>query len=284
MFISLTSEIRWCGTKELTDKLSRSVDCICDYIYDLEWQCSVNTILRKNTESQRAIFIVLRLLHAKDIEEHNIKSYHRYNKQKNCLAIDIVFPLEDYVNLPESEISKRISRELFDYIAFVLPKYEKRLIDFDVNKFLPILKDRMDYICEICDRSRIVILTSKILETNIIDDTIKDKTFISSIYTNYNEELRSIIRTVYVVRTGKYKLEFCYLRGKFNYLMAEPCEEQDIENEYLTFCDDAAIFSDKDFVKKYLHENVEEGCVKSGNLEFHISEGVVDSLYVLQSE
>lgn len=284
MFISLTSDIRWCGTKELTDKLSSSVDCICNYIYDLEWQYSVNSILRKNTECQQAIFIVMRLLHAKDIEEHKIKSYYRYDKIKNRLAIDIVFPLEDYVNLPEREITKCISRELYDYMAFVLPKYEKRLIDFDVNKFLPILKERIDYLCEICDRCLIIILSSKILETNNIGDTIKDKTFISSIYTNYNEELRSIIRTVYVVRTGKYKLEFCYLRGKFNYLMAEPCEEQDIENEYLTFCDDASIFSDKDFVNNYLQENVEEGCVKSGNLEFHISDGVVDSLYVLQSE
>lgn len=148
MFISLTSEIRWCGTNELTDKLSRSVDCICDYIYDLEWQYSVNSILRKNTESQRAIFIVLRLLHAKDIEEHNIKSYYRYNKQKNYLGIDIVFPLEDYVNLSEREITKRISWDLYDYMAFVLPKYEKRLIDFDVNKFLPILKDRIDSLCD----------------------------------------------------------------------------------------------------------------------------------------
>ncbi len=284
MFISLTAEIRWGGTKELTDKLVRSEGFIGSFLNDPEWQYSVNSIFRKNTENHRAIFIVLRLLHAKDIEDHNIKSYYRYNKQKNRLAIDIVFPLEDYVNLPERDITKLISRELYDYMAFVLPKYEKRLIDFDVNKFLPILKERIDYLCEICDRKCIVISTSKILKTKDIDDSIKEKPFISSIYSCYNKELCSINKTVYVVNTGNYKLAFCYLRGKFNYLMVAPCEEQVTENEYLTFCDDAAIFTDKDFVKRHFHENVEEGCVKSGNLEFHISNGVVNQLYVFQSE
>ncbi len=148
MFISLTAEIRWGGTKELTDKLVRSEGFIGSFLNDPEWQYSVNSIFRKTTENHRAIFIVLRLLHAKDIENHNIKSYYRYNKQKNRLAIDIVFPLEDYVNLPERDITKLISRELYDYMAFVLPKYEKRLIDFDVNKFLPILKERIDSLCD----------------------------------------------------------------------------------------------------------------------------------------
>lgn len=284
MFFNISSDIRWGGTEDLNKKLCRSVDFVCNYLANWDWQDSIQQKVVRSSIDRIRLLIGVRLFKADVMKEHNIKSFYRLDKKKGYLIIDMIFPLENYVHLPEREITKRISRDLYDYMAFVLPKYEKRSIDFNVNKFLPILKERIDYLCEICDRSRIVILTSKILETNNIDDTIKDKTFISSIYTNYNEELRSIIRTVYVVRTGKYKLEFCYLRGKFNYLMAEPCEEQDIENEYLTFCDDAAIFSDKDFVKKYLHENVEEGCVKSGKLEFHISEGVVDSLYVLQSE
>lgn len=143
MFVSLTSEIRWCGTKELTEKLSRSVDYICDYIYDLEWQYSVNPILRKNTENQRAIFIVLRLLHAKDIEEHNIKSYYRYNKQKNCLAIDIVFSIEDYVNLSEKEIVQNLSKAIYEYIYTFIGKYDNKIKDFDVAMFLSVLDERL---------------------------------------------------------------------------------------------------------------------------------------------
>ena len=127
-----------------------------------------------------------------------------------------------------------------------------------------------------------IIVTSKVLAYKDIDERLKEESFVMSICNDY---VRTKSGNLYLVRSGKYKLE-CYfsLDGSFNYFMVEKYEKQTMENEYLTFCDDAAIFSDKDFVKKYLHENVEEGCVKSGNLEFQISDGVVDSLYVLQSE
>ena len=127
-----------------------------------------------------------------------------------------------------------------------------------------------------------IIATSKVLEYKDIDERLKEESFVMSICNDYVKTKRG---NLYLIKSGKYKLE-CYFSsdGSFNYFMVEKYEKRNIENEYLTFCDDAAIFSDKDFVKNYFHENIEEGCVKSGNLEFHISDGVVDSLYVLQSE
>ena len=127
-----------------------------------------------------------------------------------------------------------------------------------------------------------IIATLKILEYIDIDERLKEESFVRSICNDYANAKSG---NLYLVKSGKYKLEWYFSSdGSFNYFMVEKYEKQTIENEYLTFCDDAAIFSDKDFVKNYLQENVEEGCVKSGNLEFHISDGVVDSLYVLQSE
>ena len=127
-----------------------------------------------------------------------------------------------------------------------------------------------------------IIATSKVLESEDIDERLKEESFVRSICNDY---VRTKNGNLCLVKSGKYKLEWYFPSdGSFNYFMVEKYEKHTIENEYLTFCDDASIFSDKDFVKNYLHENVEEGCVKSGNLEFHISDGVVDSLYVLQSE
>lgn len=143
MFIGFTSEFRWCGTKELTDKLVHSVRYIRDCINDSEWQYSVNSSIRKNTEAQEAISIVLRLFNAKDIEDLKIKSYYRYNKQKNCLGIDIVLSLEDYVNLSEKEIVKNLSKDIYEYIYSFIGKYENKIKDFDVTMFMSVLEERL---------------------------------------------------------------------------------------------------------------------------------------------
>ena len=130
--------------------------------------------------------------------------------------------------------------------------------------------------------SYMIIATSKVLECEDIDERLKEESFVRAICNDY---VRTKSGNLYLVKSGKYKLEWYFSSDdSFNYFMVEKYEKQTIENEYLTFFDDASIFYDKDFVKNYLHENMEEGCVKSGNMEFHISAGVVDSLYVLKSE
>lgn len=150
MFIGITSDTRWGGSKELNDKLVHSINFISDFINDSEWQSSINYILRKESENQLVVAVCVRLFNASVIDKNKISSYYRYDKQKNRLGIDMVFPLEDYVNLPQREIIERLSNDIFNYLSIVLPKYEKHLIDFDIKKFLPVLNERISAMCKFC--------------------------------------------------------------------------------------------------------------------------------------
>lgn len=128
-----------------------------------------------------------------------------------------------------------------------------------------------------------IITTSKILESKDIDERLKDESFVSSICDDKFQNKRG---TTYLVKSGKYKLEFYFSKdSNFIFFMVEQYNKHTVENEYLSFLDDIAIFSDKDFVRKHLHENVEleHGCVTSDNIEYYYTDGMLDSLYVLKS-
>lgn len=126
-----------------------------------------------------------------------------------------------------------------------------------------------------------IITTSKILESKDIDERLKDESFVSSICDDKFQNKRG---TTYLVKSGEYKLEFYFSKDSdFIFFMVEQYNKHTVENEYLSFLDDIAIFSDKDFVRKHLHENEEEGCVTSDNIEFYFADGVLDSLYILKS-
>lgn len=151
MFIGITSDTRWGGSKELNDKLVHSINLISNLINDSEWQSTVNYTLRKETENQLVLAVCVRLFNASVITKHKIRSCYRYDKQKNRLGIDMIFPLEDYANLPQREIIERLSKDIFNYLNMVLPKYEERLIDFDIRKFLLVLKEKISGICKFCN-------------------------------------------------------------------------------------------------------------------------------------
>lgn len=128
-----------------------------------------------------------------------------------------------------------------------------------------------------------IITTSKILESKDIDERLKDESFVSSICDDKFQNKRG---TTYLVKSGEYKLEFYFSKdSNFIFFMVEQYNKHIVENEYLTFLDDMAIFSDKDFLRKHLNENeeLEHGCVTSDNIEYSFTDGVVDSLYVLKS-
>ena len=114
----------------------------------MEWQQSANNLFRNIFANQIVLSIVVRLLNFENIETNNIKSYYRYNKQKNCLNIDMVFCLEDYIHLSEKEIVKKVAMNIYDYLVFILTKYSNRLIDFNTSIFQTVLEVRLKEIGE----------------------------------------------------------------------------------------------------------------------------------------
>ncbi|MCM0366963.1 hypothetical protein [Bacteroides fragilis] len=149
MFLIITYDVRWGGTKSLNDKLVHSVSHICDCIQNYEWQQSVNNIFRENSENQIALAIVVRLFDTEMITNNNIKSYYKYDRIKKRLNIDMILHLEKYIHLPEIEIIENISKDIYEYLSVVLKKYSNRLIDFNVPVFLSTLNERLKGI--ICD-------------------------------------------------------------------------------------------------------------------------------------
>lgn len=83
------------------------------------------------------------------IADSNIKSYYRYDKNNNRLNMDIIFNLDKYIELPEKDIIKNISKDFYDYMSIILPKYSSRLIDFNIPEFLLVLNEKLKGI--ICD-------------------------------------------------------------------------------------------------------------------------------------
>lgn len=146
MFLVITYDVRWGGTKSLNEKLVHSVSRICDCIQDDEWQQLINNTLRKNSENQIVLAIVVRLFSAEIITNNNMKSYYRYDRKKNRLNIDIIMGLEKYIHLPEIKIVEYISKDIYEYLSIVLKKYSSRLVDFNVPIFLLALKEKFEEI------------------------------------------------------------------------------------------------------------------------------------------
>lgn len=149
MFLIITYDVRWGGTKSLNDKLVHSVSCVCNHIQNYEWQQTVNYRVRKKPENQIVLAIVIRLFNTEMIADSNIKSYYRYDKNNNRLNMDIIFNLDKYIELPEKDIIKNISKDFYDYMSIILPKYSSRLIDFNIPEFLLVLNEKLKGI--ICD-------------------------------------------------------------------------------------------------------------------------------------
>lgn len=143
MFLIIIYDVRWGGTKSLNDKLVHSVSCVCDYMQNYEWQQTVNSSIRKNSENQIVLAIVIRLFNTKMIADSNIKSYYRYDKNSNRLNMDIIFNLDKYIELSEKDIIKNISNDLYEYLSIILPKYSNRLIDFNIPVFLLALNEKL---------------------------------------------------------------------------------------------------------------------------------------------
>jgi hypothetical protein len=54
--------------------------------------------------------------------------------------------LNDYADLPEDDMRKKICDDVFDYLKEISEKYKGRFQDFDAIAFIPLLKERIEEI------------------------------------------------------------------------------------------------------------------------------------------
>ena len=146
IFLTTTYEARYAGTEEKNKLKKKVISYITHNLYDHEWQDSISEQIRKLEKQYHHITfrIVLRLFDVKDIEEGNLKSYARYKKKEDKLVIDQMLVLNDYADLSEDEMRIKMCDEVFEYAEKMLLKYKDRFKDFDVIKFIPLLKERIE--------------------------------------------------------------------------------------------------------------------------------------------
>lgn len=127
----------------------------------------------------------------------------------------------------------------------------------------------------------ITIFTSNLFNINDIDNRLKDRMFIESICDDVFHTKNSV---VYLIRSGYYKLEFCFSTGDiFTYFMVEMYENKHSQNKYLSFIDDLKLFENKNAFKKFVNSPIDNGCIKIKNIAIYFSDGELDSLYLLSN-
>ncbi|RKE56363.1 HicA family toxin-antitoxin system [Sphingobacterium detergens] len=144
VFLFSTYELDSTGSGK-HDKLFRKVlDYLIHNLNDVEWQELISKKIRTSNDSRRIIKIYLRFFNKMRIEENVLKSYSKYVNKDECLIVDPVFLLDEYINLGEEIMRKEISSNLLSYLEEVLIKYKDRLKDFDVFNFIELLRLRIE--------------------------------------------------------------------------------------------------------------------------------------------
>lgn len=144
VFLFSTYELDSTGTSNQDKVFRKILDYIIHNLNDVDWQESVSNKTKKDTTSQRIIKIYLRFFNKKRIEESGLNSYAKYSNKKECLIIDPIFSIEEYANLEEHEMRKKISNHIFYYLQRVITKYKDRFKDFDATLFVGLLNDRFE--------------------------------------------------------------------------------------------------------------------------------------------
>ena len=147
-FLGITYEKRFAGTHIKNRLISKVVNYITYNLKDDSWQNSISSQLRNIVMHHETVSIILRFFNIKDIEEGKLKSYARYMKKDDKLVIDQMLVLNDYTDLPEDEMRKKICDDVFEYIEMILTKYKDSFLDFDSIAFIPLLKERIEKIKE----------------------------------------------------------------------------------------------------------------------------------------
>jgi hypothetical protein len=145
-FLKITYESRYAGSFENNVKQIKVLDYIIDNLNNMIWQESISNRLQKLDRHHASLSIILRLFDIKDIENGKLKSYARYKQKEDKLVIDQMLVLNEYVDLQECEMRKKLCDDIFDYLKEVLIKYKDRFQDFDSVAFILLLKNQIEKI------------------------------------------------------------------------------------------------------------------------------------------
>lgn len=148
LFLKITYEARYAGSFENNVKQLKVLRYICDNIRDMNWQESISSQLQKVEQHHISLSIILRMFNIKHINEGDLKSYARYTKKEHSLHIDQILALNDYVNLQEDEMRRKLCKDIFLYLKEILIKYQDRFQDFDSIKFISLLEERINRIID----------------------------------------------------------------------------------------------------------------------------------------
>ena len=125
------------------------------------------------------------------------------------------------------------------------------------------------------------IVTSTLLSTIDIDERLKNELFVKSIC---DDVCHSQNGTVYLIRYGYYKLEFCFSKEHdFIYFMVEMYDSMQQQNKYLSYIDDLNLFNDINAINKFVSGKIHDDRVTIQNIEIYMDEGKIDSIYLLSS-
>lgn len=144
IFLTLTYQLGFSENYSLYKNISYINDCLGDFV----WQKNIS---QKFIVSEKGYDIFISVCwRFFNKEGLNLKSYAKF-KSNQELVIDPIFLIEKYKYLPEEEMRKKLCDDIFEIFTNYLIKYKKRFVDFNVDKFLPILQERLTQVkkCEI---------------------------------------------------------------------------------------------------------------------------------------
>lgn len=141
-FLSVASQLAY--SKKIIG-LHNLIDYVKTSLEDNDWQDSIRKefIYQEKEQSSYNPFVLIAIRFFDERASH-LKSFNRFKNKEERLLIDLVFFVEEYENFNDDELVFTFCENLYPILEESLLKYKKRFIHFDVQKFLPYLRNRIE--------------------------------------------------------------------------------------------------------------------------------------------
>jgi len=148
IFLKTTYQSQGGRTSETAGKNQDVLAYVLDGLDDYNWQDSISSQLNNVDPkySHISIFGVIRFFLPENIKSGNLKSLARYIKKDDKLIIDQMLDIDKYETLSENDTRIALCDDIFEYFSSIILKYKDRFLDFDTVAFIPMLKERLEFI------------------------------------------------------------------------------------------------------------------------------------------